>query len=647
MNIPRPSALGKVFAPERLSRRSALRGLGTGGLAAAALAGGVSVGQSRLASAQDDNGGCCNDCCREDEGAQDLILPEATQTTLPGLAPDTAGRVRRLVDYDRGVWLDTGERWVGLTGEVFNVQSFGALGDGATDDWDAFNFAIESMTSALESDTTSAFGRTLYVPPGVYRLSQALVLTRSVRLVGASTGSALSDSVLRFDPGITGVVVQAANPGVSGLPGRRGEGTIIERLRIEAGSGTDLLAGAVQGAATPGPAGPDAVTPVATEGSDALTSTIHGVLLRARASVLHCSVAGFGGDGIHVEVEESGPVGADAGGWHVDHCDVTGCGGNGLFAGGVGANGGACTLLTATDNAGWGIADNSSLGNTYVQCRTRGNAQGAYTSGGGSNRSLFVGCSSEQGQPLSVFGDATLVVGGDVGAGYQGGNAWTAVQSRVLLRAQEPGAGETPIPTVPTLHLQAANGQTQPHLRISDQRGARLAEVDAAGRLLVGPADLLLGTGGDAPQLPPVQVQISDDQSGEAAIRWVLTGDFTGWAAQARAFLDVVGEGEGDAVGYGGVRLTFQTPDSGGRELDTLTLRQGRAGLGTSNPAPAALLEMASTSQGFLPPRMTTEQRDAISSPPEGLVIYNSSTRRLNFFDRETWQEVAIPVVGG
>lgn len=88
--------------------------------------------------------------------------------------------------------------------------------------------------------------------------------------------------------------------------------------------------------------------------------------------------------------------------------------------------------------------------------------------------------------------------------------------------------------------------------------------------------------------------------------------------------------------------MTFQTPAGDGRELDTMTLSQGQVGIGTIAPAPAAVLDLASTSMGFLPPRMTSDQRDAIPSPPEGLMIYNSTTKRLNFHDGDNWQEVGV-----
>ncbi len=73
--------------------------------------------------------------------------------------------------------------------------------------------------------------------------------------------------------------------------------------------------------------------------------------------------------------------------------------------------------------------------------------------------------------------------------------------------------------------------------------------------------------------------------------------------------------------------------DSGISEFD------GQVGVGGA-PDAAAALDVASTTQGFLPPRMTTTQRNAISSPPAGLMIYNSSTNKLNFYNGSAWEVV-------
>ena len=48
-------------------------------------------------------------------------------------------------------------------------------------------------------------------------------------------------------------------------------------------------------------------------------------------------------------------------------------------------------------------------------------------------------------------------------------------------------------------------------------------------------------------------------------------------------------------------------------------------GIGTTTPAASAQLDVSSTTKGFLPPRMTAEQRILISSPAEGLLIYQTN----------------------
>jgi|GEM_PF-1316249 len=54
---------------------------------------------------------------------------------------------------------------------------------------------------------------------------------------------------------------------------------------------------------------------------------------------------------------------------------------------------------------------------------------------------------------------------------------------------------------------------------------------------------------------------------------------------------------------------------------------------GTAGPGDAsAVLELQSTSQGLLPPRMTTTQRNAIANPAEGLTIYNTTTNCIQVY---------------
>ena len=69
-----------------------------------------------------------------------------------------------------------------------------------------------------------------------------------------------------------------------------------------------------------------------------------------------------------------------------------------------------------------------------------------------------------------------------------------------------------------------------------------------------------------------------------------------------------------------------------------LTLRSGgNIGIGTQTPAASAVLDLTSTTQGLLLPRLTTAQRNAIAGPAAGLMIYNTETRLLNLYDGTAW----------
>ena len=64
----------------------------------------------------------------------------------------------------------------------------------------------------------------------------------------------------------------------------------------------------------------------------------------------------------------------------------------------------------------------------------------------------------------------------------------------------------------------------------------------------------------------------------------------------------------------------------------------GNVGIGTDAPHATARLHVHSTTSGFLPPRMTTTQRNAISTPAPGLLIFNTTTNKLECWDGTSWQ---------
>ena len=66
-------------------------------------------------------------------------------------------------------------------------------------------------------------------------------------------------------------------------------------------------------------------------------------------------------------------------------------------------------------------------------------------------------------------------------------------------------------------------------------------------------------------------------------------------------------------------------------------------GIGTTTPAASAQLEINSTTKGFLPPRMSTVQRDLISIPAAGLVIFNITINSLQLYNGTEWVSLTTP----
>lgn len=67
------------------------------------------------------------------------------------------------------------------------------------------------------------------------------------------------------------------------------------------------------------------------------------------------------------------------------------------------------------------------------------------------------------------------------------------------------------------------------------------------------------------------------------------------------------------------------------------TYLAGPVGIGTASPHASAQLELSSTIKGFLPPRLTTTQRDAIASPATGLIIFNTTDVQPQFWNGSAW----------
>ena len=62
-----------------------------------------------------------------------------------------------------------------------------------------------------------------------------------------------------------------------------------------------------------------------------------------------------------------------------------------------------------------------------------------------------------------------------------------------------------------------------------------------------------------------------------------------------------------------------------------------QVGIGTTTPNSSSILDLTSTGKAFLPPRMTTAQRNAIATPIAGMTIFNTDSTCIEICRGTTW----------
>ncbi len=70
-------------------------------------------------------------------------------------------------------------------------------------------------------------------------------------------------------------------------------------------------------------------------------------------------------------------------------------------------------------------------------------------------------------------------------------------------------------------------------------------------------------------------------------------------------------------------------------------LMQAQVGIGTTSPSPSSMLELNSTTQTFVPPRMTNTEMLAIINPLIGSLIYNTSDDALYMRTNLGWENIS------
>jgi len=153
-----------------------------------------------------------------------------------------------------------------------------------------------------------------------------------------------------------------------------------------------------------------------------------------------------------------------------------------------------------------------------------------------------------------------------------------------------------------------------------------LVNTTTKGNTAVGSLALQGNTGG------------SDNTAiGFNAGRFIANGSTSNTSGDTSVFLGAGTKASADSqvnqivIGHNATGLGSNTVVLGNDSIVTTALK-GSVGVGTTVIDASAILEVRSTTKGFLPPVMNTTDRDNIGSPANGLMIFNTDTEEVNVF---------------
>jgi hypothetical protein len=161
-------------------------------------------------------------------------------------------------------------------------------------------------------------------------------------------------------------------------------------------------------------------------------------------------------------------------------------------------------------------------------------------------------------------------------------------------------------------------GSTFPIFQIIGTSAVQMAGIQHSADT-IGPVFNLLKSRGAALNTQGLVSQ--DDEFGRIQFRGSDGTNFQA-GASIRGLVDGVAAG-GSMPG----RLVLMTTPTGSTvPVEHMRITStGQLGIGTTTPDASAKMQIDSTTQGFLMPRMTSAQRLAISSPPAGLMVYDTN----------------------
>jgi hypothetical protein len=273
-----------------------------------------------------------------------------------------------------------------IQGSSLNVLDYGAPTNGTSDCYAAFQAAIDALPVS---------GGTIVIPAtdsNQWTVSQTLNVRKKVHIIGQiAQGTGEKGTTLIFPANTSGIVFNSAST------------SLYTTVAVD-----PLLPGAFG----------SILENVALLGDKAGSSTLaDGVVVRCGIECRGVAVRNFFRYGFRIDasIGAGGSTEGDANGWVLYRCQSVLNGDHGVYVDGNDANVGVAIKVFCQLNSGYGIYENSLIGNTYIGCDTVGNTTGSIYANRVSAANTFIGA-WEDGASLPLMAQSTVSIGGNIGA---------------------------------------------------------------------------------------------------------------------------------------------------------------------------------------------------------------------------------------
>jgi len=261
-------------------------------------------------------------------------------------------------------------------------------------------------------------------------------------------------------------------------------------------------------------------------------------------------------------------------------------------------------------------------------------------------------------------GGTTWSIGGQaLGAGIRT-NIVDNNGSNVLASFSSGGVGfGTTSPSARVQVVGSGSTSATTSLLVQNSAGTTLMSIADNGAISIGAGNITTLSGTVANYTGPIQALYfvnasSPFQFGIASVYGItgttpvvtsgqrdgFLGQFTFAPTSGTAILNVINASPtiNQTGGANGItRALYINPTlTAAADFRAIEVSIGGAYINTTSVQASAILQADSTTKGFLPPRMTTTQKNAIATPAAGLVVYDSTTNKLCCYNGSTWNDL-------